>query len=653
MKKTIIALALTLSFNVAASAEHANHTHNTSDFSKVNVFESAQAVNALAPIKVLDVTHEQESYRALTELKQTFTLPKILWELDVSPYYSDHDKAKAHDEAIFASDKVHPELKDFQKRIRPAVYQLSDNVYQMQGFEFTNSTIIVGDTGLIVFDTHYSNDTGRMVLEKFREVTGIDKPVHTIVYSHHHPDQHSGTAAYVSHDDIAAGKINVIAHDTFMDNLALEGGFASPIMSQRGAYAIGPLLEVGPEGFVNQGVGTTYEGLTDDRAKGTYTATPNLTFDDKITILVDGVEMEMFHVPGEAADHIAIYLPKSSTLLAGDAIQGETVPNLYTIRGTKFRDAGEWMDSVDRMRRYHPTGMTNHHGRAVDGAQDLESVLLVWRDSLQYMQDQSIRLMNEGQTRDELAENIQLPEQVASHDYLRPVRGSVEQNVKNIYTGYLGWFNGDPTEHAKPAFTERAALYVEQLGGRDKIIKTAKEAVKEGSYGWAMDITTWVIRVNPEDQEARNVKAEAMRQWGFEQSVPGWRNWALTGAIELENGDFPLLASMFGMSTEQMYELDLENMFKILRVKFDPSKVKVTQELLNISIDGSQYVFGIRNGNLIANKGTMPGLSEVVVTKQDFVNAFFFDKTAPKHKTFKKVYESTRVDTKTLSIVGR
>ena len=141
-----------------------------------------------------------------------------------------------------------------------------------------------GETGLIAFDTHYNTGIAQKVFDRFREVTGITKPVHTVIYSHHHPDQHSGTAAYVSPEDVSSGKINVIAHSTFMENLALEGGFVSPIMSQRGVYAFGALLDISATGFVNQGVGTKNETAFEDRAKGTFTAAPTITFNDKMTV---------------------------------------------------------------------------------------------------------------------------------------------------------------------------------------------------------------------------------------------------------------------------------------------------------------------------------------------------------------------------------
>ncbi|GMR06107.1 MAG: hypothetical protein BMS9Abin25_0690 [Gammaproteobacteria bacterium] len=362
-----------------------------------------------------------------------------------------------------ASDKVHPELKRIHKIIKPRIFKLNERVYEPYGFEMTNNTIIVGDTGLIIFDTNYSNELGKVVLEAFREATGNTMDVHTIIYSHHHPDQLSGTAAYVSPEAVERGEINVIAHDTLYANLMLEAGYASPIMGHRALYAFGIPLPVGEEGYVGQGVGFVPPIAYQNRT--TYTPKPNITFKDQLTMKIDGVTMEFIHVPGEAPDHIAIYLPEVETLLVGDSIQGETLPNMYTIRGAKYRDGDQWMKSIDRMRKYQAKAFTNHHGRPMVGSEEVESVFLVWRDAIQFMNDQSLRLMNAGYTRDELPDLVILPKFLADHEYLRPIRGSVSHVVKNIYPGYLGWYNGDPTEEAKPGFKERASLYVKQMGG--------------------------------------------------------------------------------------------------------------------------------------------------------------------------------------------
>ena len=103
----------------------------------------------------------------------------------------------------------------------------------------TMTTIVVGDTGLIAFDTHYSNEIAARVLKSFREATGNQMPVHTIIYSHHHPDQHSGTAAYVTPEQVENGEVNVIAHEEFFENVVLESGYASMRLSSHLGRGIG------------------------------------------------------------------------------------------------------------------------------------------------------------------------------------------------------------------------------------------------------------------------------------------------------------------------------------------------------------------------------------------------------------------------------
>lgn len=572
---------------------------------------------------------QKEGYLEVKEYKSKITLPEVIWSSEEN-IFEDQDMARERTKRIMDSDKVHPELKRIHQIMKPRIYKVNDRVYEPYGFEMTNTTIIVGDTGLFVFDTNYSNEIATKVLAAFRETTGNTMDVHTVIYSHHHPDQCSGTAAYVSPEAVDRGEINVIAHSKFYENFMLESGYLAPIMGHRGLYAFGGVLPIGDEGYVSQGVGFVAKEMYSPRT--TYTAKPTITFDDQMTVEIDGVTLEFIHVPGEAPDHIAIYLPEVETLLLADSIQGETIPNMYTIRGAKYRDGDQWMKSIDRMRKYHAKAFTNHHGRPVIGAEEVESVFVAWRDAIQYMNDQALRLMNNGYTMDELPELIQLPEFLADHEYLRPLRGSVSQNVKNIYAGYLGWYNGDPTEQAKPGFHDRAALYVKQMGGRDNILKSAESALKEKNYGWAMELTTWLIRNNPKDGEARKIKAEAMRQWGYLQSTPGWRNWALMGALELESGSLPLSDQMISLSAESMNEMAYEDLFKMLRVRLNPDGLQDRTLLVNLTIDKDKFTFGVRNGVLITDSGfSGNAIGNISMTRNQFYDAFIFGKDLPQN----------------------
>lgn len=577
-------------------------------------------------VKIKDLGHKtfaKDNYLHLEKIPQTIKVPEVIWQSDEN-VFEDQEMARQRTKAILAADTVHPELKRIHALIKPKIYKLNDRVYELFGFGMTMTTIVVGDTGLIVFDTHYSNEIAARVLKSFREATGNQMPVHTIIYSHHHPDQHSGTAAYVTPEQVENGEVNVIAHEEFFENVVLESGYASPIMGHRALYAFGMTLPIGPKGYVSQGIGFVAPEMFNPRT--TYTAKPTITIEDHRTLEIDGVVMELFHVPGEAPDHIAIYMPETETLLVGDSIQGETLPNMYTIRGAKYRDGNEWMTSIDRLRRYHAKDFTNHHGRPVVGKEYVESVMLTWRDAIQYMNDQALRYLNKGYTPDEIAEKVRLPETLANHEYLRPIRGSEEHNVRNIFNGYLGWYQGDPTEHARPDYKRRAALYVKQMGGRDTILKTAQDAFDSKDYGWAMDLTTWVIRDNPKDQEVRNLKAEAMRQWGFLQSEPGWRNWALMGANELESGTITTSSAQLGLSRDTMDEMSLDDLFKILRIRLNSDDIKNETHLIELRIDKEAFTFGLRNGNLILEHAAPAGdLTRVAITREEFYDMFFFD----------------------------
>jgi len=149
--------------------------------------------------------------------------------------------------------------------------------------------------------------------------------------------------------------------------------------------------------------------------------------------------------------------------------------------------------------------------------------------------------------------------------------GTVAHSTRNIYGGYVGWYQGDPTELATPGFKERADLYVEALGGRDAILATARKAIDAGDYGWAMEILTHPIRVDKGDMEARALKAEAMRKWGYLQPNIYWRGLALGGALELEDKlDYSQVWDF--AAPDIIKALPADAVIESIRVRLDPEK---------------------------------------------------------------------------------
>ena len=77
--------------------------------------------------------------------------------------------------------------------------------------------------------------------------------------------------------------------------------------------------------------------------------------------------------------------------------------------------------------------------------------------------------------------------------------------------------------------------------GMDTVIVNAKEAFKEGEYQWSAQQTTYAIRAGSD--EARQVKADALRKMAQKAAASNTRNWMLTHALVLE-GKLELHRSM-------------------------------------------------------------------------------------------------------------
>jgi len=84
-------------------------------------------------------------------------------------------------------------------------------------------------------------------------------------------------------------------------------------------------------------------------------------------------------------------------------------PNLYTIRGTSYRDTYKWYKSVDEMRAYNPTYLVSSHGPYLSNKKEVQERLTIYRDAIQYIHDYAIRGANKGKTPDELVDEFVYP----------------------------------------------------------------------------------------------------------------------------------------------------------------------------------------------------------------------------------------------------
>ena len=445
---------------------------------------------------------------------------------------------------------IHPDLAAHGKLFERKIHRVVDRVYCAVGYNLANIIAVVGPEGMVVIDTGMDTAQAQAVLADLRRLT--DAPVAAIVYTHHHTDHVQGTSALVDPDDVASGRVPIYAHSSLLAEYQQETGLIGPIMGARAMAMYSMVLDGADMEGMNAGIGPTFVPGPNGFVAPTH------VFDDRLEVTAGGVRLEMHHVPSEAASEICVVLPDDGVLCSAEVIQDHGFPNLYTLRGAKFRDPKAWYESIDLMARV-ATGceqMVLQHGPPVTDRAEMRQVLRDYRDAIQYTLDQTIRWANRGLAKDEIARLVKLPPHLAGNRrWLQPFYGSVAHTVPAIYTGYIGWFDGDPLALDPTPRAEQAHKLVGAMGGRGAVLERAAVALESGDARFAAELATYVIRLDPTDMDARRVKAAAYRRLGYATVNATWRGFYLTGARVLDGSLDPAPIYQMGVQMTVTDEL--------------------------------------------------------------------------------------------------
>ena len=480
------------------------------------------------------------------------------------------------------------------------VYKLGRRVYVAVGWGIANIIMIEGDDGLVIVDTGENLEQARQVLAELRKVTR--KPVAGVVLTHHHADHVLGTAAFVDGKETAGRDVPIFAHESLVALYAGENGMLAELQMARSMHMYGAALGPADRARSNAGIGPFL-------ARGTPGfVPPTRTFGDRLSATVAGVRMELRWVPSEAESEVAVWLPDDAILLSAEVVQDHGFPNLYTIRGARFRDPVRWVKSIDLLRTFPAQAMALQHGPPVVGSDEVARVLTLYRDAIEYVHDQTVRLMNKGLTPDELAQAVTLPRALAGDGpWARQYYGTVQNAVRGIYQGYVGWFDGDPIAFSRLPPVEHARRMTALMGGRDPVLAAARRAFADGDDGFAAELATLLVRIDRDDMTARHLKAAALRRMAYAEMNAPYRNYYLVSAMELDGQVWEplylrLAAAPLGAA---MKDLPAEQQIALL-----PTRL-VAEQTLDQDIvalvryrGGAQFALHLRHG--VLEVGTTP-----------------------------------------------
>ncbi len=473
-------------------------------------------------------------------------------------------------------------LKAHSATFEQAVLKVSDRVHVAIGFGLANSIMIEGDDGLIIVDTMETVEEGKAVMAAFRKIS--DKPVKAIIYTHNHADHVFGSQAFAEGHDV-----DVYAHESTAYYIGRVINIIRPIITTRSMRMFGNHLH--QDELVNAGIGPH---LTIHANSTLNALAPTKTFKDTLKTTIAGVNIELIHAPGETEDQLFVWLPDDKVLMPGDNIY-KTFPNLYTIRGTYYRDVTKWINSLDLMRQMPAEHIVPSHTRPVSGHADIQKILTDYRDAIQYVHDQTIRYMNQGLSPDDIVEKVKLPARLANNPYLHEFYGTVEWSVRSIFTGYLGWFDGNSTSLQPLPKGEEARKMVELAGGEQALLNQVQEAMSKQEYQWVLQLCDYLLHTG-ESQAAKHIKSAALFKLAESESNPNARHYYFTQAKELKSN---LKAAIYPKPNPAfLAQLPTKNIFQSMPVYLkaeDTLDVLLTVQF-NLTDTNETYSIQIRHG---------------------------------------------------------
>ncbi len=568
----------------------------------LEVFENAR--NALPFADRQDFEEQERGFIAAPDSMQIMAdAGNVAWDVERYQFLMDDETANS----------VHPSLLRMSRLNQNyGLYEVIPGIYQVRGFDLSNITFIRGETGWIVFDPLTTLETARAAKELVDEHLDV-LPVVAVIYSHSHIDHYGGVRGLVDEADVAAGKVEIIVPDDFMNFAVAEAVYAGNAMSRRAFFQYGILLPPSAFGHAGQGLGQNAGvgniGLI----------APTRVVEEAVEKFpVDGVEMVFQNTPDtEAPSEMNTYIPSMKTHWMAENVVG-AVHNIYTLRGAMVRDSLRWSKYINEaLYAYGQEAevmIASHHWPRW-GNERIQEVLKANRDIYAHMNNQVLHYANQGVTINEIHNVYRAPASLQDGWITRFYHGSQENNSRGVINKYLGHWDTNPATLIPLSPGDSAPLYVEMMGGAGKIMVKGQELYDAGKYLAAVEILDRLVFAEPDNQPAKDLLADVYEQLGYQQENPGLRNAFLAGAYELRSG-IPEGAAPKSASPDVIRAMTTGLFLDFLGIRMDSTKAEDFEFTINLATpdNGEQYVIELSNATLTNIEGYQADDADLSIT---------------------------------------
>ena len=570
--------------------------------------EQTKAINE-AVYALLDFSDEQElefAQRGLIAAPDSLEIVdesgKVIWSQDAYAFLAEE-----------APDTANPSLwRHTQLNNIYGLFEVTEGIYQVRGYDMTNITFIKGETGWIVFDPLMSVECAQAAMELVKEQLG-DYPVMSIIISHPHVDHYGGICGIISKEEAAERNVPIIVPEGFEEHAVKENVYVGNAVARRANYQYGTVLTPGETGSLAIGI-----GMGQSRGTTSYITPTDIIHETGEIRVIDGVEMEFQMTPGtECPAEMNTWFPQKNALWLAENCTG-TMHNLYTLRGAQVRDGAAWADYImEALTLYGDQAevVFQSHNWPHFGTDVIKEYMTNTAAVYKFINDQTLMYINEGYTADEISNMIQLPQELEKVWYTRQYYGTLRHNSQAVYQKYMGWYDANPVNLDPLSPSESAKKYVEYLGDVDRVLELAKKDFDNGEYRWVAEITNVLVFADPTNEQARYLCADALEQLGYQAESGPWRNAYLAGAQELRYGTTSDDAAKATGSMDLRKAMTPEMLFGQLGIMIDANAAQDLNLKININLtDGDKYLLTVKSGVLLCQTGAQAEDADATLT---------------------------------------
>ena len=461
--------------------------------------------------------------------------------------------------------------------LKPTIEQPAEGVWVFGGYGLAPIAVIEGKEGLIVVDTGDSKHDGELMFEALRTVS--NKPVSAIIYGHSHTTLGAGVFAEGNKDIMVIGHPNLNA----VVEQNLKGGGAPAFFPELGPYLTARAV-IQFNGYVPAEGPDAYVMPLILEAPEIAFLPVNTPVEDGQEMTVDGVKMQFFtKYASDDKVHTTVWLPERKIVFTTLLWQGP--PQLYSLRGDVFRDPRHWVEGLKFTRDLQAEVLVSLFSRPVVGKEEVRKRLEGYMDGAMFVLDQTLRGILAGKGPDELRHSVRFPKYLDEVPNNLQTYGEISSYPPAIFSQAVGWYNNDAADLKPISLDDEARRLVPLMGGRDKVLEAAKDALGKKEYAWAAQLVNYLYRIDPQDKEVRRVKAEALRQMAYVSTGGNDRSHLITQALALEGK--VTIARLIPPSAAAI-KASPDSFVDYFRVRIDPSKSGETDRFVRFEFDGGK-----------------------------------------------------------------